>query len=129
MRVEKNVEDRLTVLKPLEEKLDSRLAPQLKEEFVHLNTRGSKHIVLNLVNVKYVDSSGLSAILTGNRMCRTNGGVLVISNVNPHVEKLIKISHLESVLQVLPTEQEAKEAVYMMLLENEITEQENDISN
>lgn len=120
MRFEKSVEDRYTVIIPREEKLDSRISPQLKGEFIQLNTQGVQNLILNLGEVKYVDSSGLSAILTANRLCSGAGGVLVISNVNPHVEKLIKISHLDSVLHVLPTEEEAREAVYMMELEKEI---------
>jgi anti-sigma B factor antagonist len=125
MRFEKSVEDRYTTIKLLEEKVDSLISAQLKGEFIQLNTQGTKNIILNLGDVKYVDSSGLSAILTANRLCGAAGGVLVVCNLNAHVEKLIKISHLESVLNVLPTEEEAKEAVYMMELENEIQEEEN----
>lgn len=120
MKFEKSVEDRYTVIKPKEEKIDSRISAQLKGEFIQLNAQGTQNIVLNLGEVKYVDSSGLSAILTANRLCSGAGGVLVISNVNPHVEKLIKISHLDSVLQVLPTEEEARDAIYMMELEKEV---------
>ena len=125
MRFEKSVEDRYTVIKPMEEKVDSRISPQLKSEFIQLNAQGTKNIVLNMGEVEYIDSSGLSAILTANRLCGAAGGVLVITNLNQHVEKLIKISHLEAVLNVLPTEDEGREAVYMMELENEIKEEEN----
>ncbi|MEM9984724.1 MAG: STAS domain-containing protein [Bacteroidota bacterium] len=126
MRFEKIIEDRFTVIKLLEEKVDSRISPQLKSEFIQLNAQGTKNIVLNMGGVSYVDSSGLSAILTANRLCGSAGGVLVVTDLNPHVEKLIKISHLESVLNVLPTETEGREAVYMMELENEIQEEEKD---
>jgi anti-anti-sigma factor len=126
MKFEKSVEDRYTVIKPKEEKLDSRISPQLKGEFIQLNAQGIKNIVLNLEEVKYVDSSGLSAILTANRLCNGTGGVLVISNINPHVEKLIKISHLDNVLHVLPTEEEARDAIYMMELEKEVEDGDKD---
>lgn len=124
MRFEKSVEDRYTVIKLMEEKVDSRISPQLKGEFIQLNAQGTKNIVLNLSEVKYVDSSGLSAILTANRLCGSAGGALVMTNLNTHVEKLVKISHLESVLNVMATEEEGREAVYMMELENEIQEEE-----
>jgi anti-sigma B factor antagonist len=126
MKFEKSVEDRYTVILPKEEKLDSRISPQLKGEFIQLNAQGTQNVVLNLSEVKYVDSSGLSAILTANRLCSGVGGVLVISNVNPHVEKLIKISHLDSVLHVLPTEEEARDAIYMMELEKEVDDSDKD---
>ena len=120
MKFVKQVEERYTVLKLLEEKLDTRISPQLKSEFINLNTLGVRNIVLNLEDVKYVDSSGLSAILTANRICSGAEGVFVLCHLNPHVEKLIKISHLENVLNILPTEAEARDAILMNELEKEI---------
>ena len=80
--------------------------------------------MLNLKDVKYVDSSGLSAILTANRLCAAAGGVFVICHLNPHVRKLVEISHLNSVLNILDTEEEARDAIFMSEIENEIVEQE-----
>lgn len=122
MRVEKQVEEKYTALKLLEEKLDSRLAPALKSEFITLNAEGCKNILLNLQDVKYVDSSGLSAILTANRLCAAAGGILVICDLNSHVRKLIEISHLNTVLHILETEAEARDAIFMSEIENEIIE-------
>ena len=124
MKFEKSVEDRLTVIKLLEEKLDSQISPSLKSEFIHLNTTGVRNIVLNMDTVKYADSSGLSAILTANRLCKNADGVLILSNLRDHVRKLITISKLETALNILPTETEAKDAVYMAEIEREIQLQE-----
>jgi anti-sigma B factor antagonist len=122
MRVEKQVEEKYTALKLLEEKLDSRLAPALKSEFITLNAEGCRNILLNLQEVKYVDSSGLSAILTANRLCGAANGVLVICCLSSHVRKLVEISHLNTVLQIVGTEVEAREAIFMAEVENEIME-------
>ncbi|MDX2282938.1 MAG: STAS domain-containing protein [Bacteroidia bacterium] len=120
MRFEKNVEDRHTVIKLLEEKLDSRISATLKSEFVNLSAIGTRNIILNLDQVRYADSSGLSAILTAKRLCDNAGGMLVVSNLTSHVEKLIKISQLDTVLNILPTESEAREAVFMHEIEREV---------
>ncbi|MEM6803306.1 MAG: STAS domain-containing protein [Bacteroidota bacterium] len=120
MRFEKSVEERHTVIKLLEDKLDSQIAPALKSEMVNLNAQGVRNVLLNLAEVKYVDSSGLSSILTANRLCGAAQGILAISNINPHVEKLIKISHLENVLKIFPTESEARDAIFMLEVENDI---------
>lgn len=120
MKFVKQAEERYTVLKLLEEKLDTRISPQLKSEFINLNTLGVKNIVLNLDDVKYVDSSGLSSILTANRICNSAAGILVLCHLNEHVEKLINISHLDNVLNILPTEAESRDAILMRELEKEI---------
>lgn len=120
MRFEKSVDDKYTAIKLLNDKLDTRISPDLKSEFINLNAQGIRNIILNLEEVKYVDSSGLSAILTANRLCSTAGGLLVLCQINSHVEKLIKISHLESVLNILPTQEEAAAEIFMAEMENEI---------
>ncbi|RMG32080.1 MAG: anti-sigma factor antagonist [Bacteroidetes bacterium] len=124
MRIEKIAEEKYTEIKLLEEKLDSRLSPELKGELIVLNTNGAKNIILNLKEVKYADSSGLSAILTGNRLCQSAGGTFVLSNLSDHIKKLIKISHLENVLTIVPTAEEAREAIFMDEIERELNEQE-----
>ncbi|MEO0897998.1 MAG: STAS domain-containing protein [Bacteroidota bacterium] len=120
MRFEVNAEERYTAVKLLEEKLDSRISPDLKAEFVNLSTKGVKNLILDLEDVKYVDSSGLSAILTANRLCQNMSGVMVMCHINPHVDKLIKISQLEGVLTLLPTKEEAREMIFMREIANEI---------
>lgn len=82
------------------EKLDSTLAPNLKAEFVLLNKTGEKNILVDLSGVKYCDSSGLSALLVGNRLCNELNGKFVINAPQEMVEKIIKISQLDKVLNI-----------------------------
>ncbi len=117
--------DKYTILKPEVEKLDTTVAPDLKTEFINLNNEGTKHMILDLSTVKYVDSSGLSAILVANRLCGNNNGALVITCLNDHVKKLIQISQLDEVLNILPTVEEASEAIYMHELESDIKSEDS----
>ena len=80
-------QDQYTVLKLQEEKLDTVLAPNLKSELVTINAEGIQNLILDLGEVKYTDSSGLSAILVGNRVFSESNGFFVIANVNDHVLK------------------------------------------
>jgi anti-sigma B factor antagonist len=102
------------------EKLNSTIAPDLKEDFIRLSQEGEVNLILNLEEVKYCDSSGLSSLLTGNRQCRDNGGRLIICSLQDMVDKLIKISHLDSILKITPTFSEATDLMKMELLEDEI---------
>ncbi len=103
-----------------EDKVDATLSPELKTTFVTLNAEGMKNLILDLKDVKYVDSSGLSALLIANRLCTDSDGILVMSAVTDHVMKLIKISQLEKVLTILPTKEEAIEHIFMTELENDL---------
>ena len=68
--------DSYTLIKVAEEKLDTHIAPTLKSELVLVSGNGEKNIVLDLENVRYCDSSGLSAILVANRLCKNANGTL-----------------------------------------------------
>ena len=113
-------QEQYTLLKLEEEKLDTTIAPDLKSELVTLNAEGIGNLILNLEQVKYTDSSGLSAILVGNRVFSEGGGIFIVSNLNDHVMKLIKISQLDNVLNILPSQQEAIDAVFMHELEKDL---------
>jgi len=117
--------EQFTLINLHEEKLDSTLAPQLKSDFVSLHTEGTKNVILDLKEVKYIDSSGLSALLVGNRISNDGGGILVLTSISDHVIKLIKISQLDTILNILPTVEEARDAVFMHEIEGDLKEDEN----
>ncbi len=104
-------QERYTVFKLHEEKLDTVLAPSLKSELVTLNAEGVQNLILDLSEVKYTDSSGLSAILVGNRVYGESNGFFVIARITDHVMKLIKISQLDSVLNIADSVEDAIEAI------------------
>ena len=96
-------QENYTIFELGEENLNSLIAPSLKSEFVILKNEGIKNLILNLSPVKYVDSSGLSAILTANRLWSTDGAFVLTGIVHDSVKKLIEISRLRSVINVLDT--------------------------
>ena len=96
-----------TLIKVLEEKLDTHIAPTLKSELVLVSGNGEKNIILDLGNCRYCDSSGLSAILVANRLCKNASGTFVLTALNDAVERLITISQLDTVLNISNTLEEA----------------------
>jgi anti-sigma B factor antagonist len=100
-----------TLIKVLEEKLDTHIAPTLKSELVLVSGNGEKNIVLDLSNCRYCDSSGLSAILVANRLCKNSNGTFVLTGLNDAVERLITISQLDTVLNISATIEEAQKMI------------------
>ena len=116
--VEKN--DKYTIFRVGEETLNSLCAPDLKSEFVILKNEGIRNLIVDLQDVKFVDSSGLSAILTANRLFG-DGGSFVLTGVNhPAVKTLINISRLDSVLAMVPTVAESVDYVMMEEVQREL---------
>lgn len=121
-------QEKYAVFRLEEENLNSLLAPNLKSEFVIFANEGIVNLILDLSGVKYVDSSGLSAILTANRLWKELGMFILTGIVHPSVKKLIEISRLDSVLTIIPTVQESIEYVFMEELERDLNaEVEEDV--
>ncbi len=100
-----------TLIKVLEEKLDTHIAPTLKSELVLISGNGEKNIILDLSSCRYCDSSGLSAILVANRLCKNSNGTFVLTGLNDAVERLITISQLDTVLNITGNQAEAQKMI------------------
>ncbi len=120
MKITYDKQDSYTLLTLNEENLNSVIAPDIKAEFISLHTSGTQNLILDLSEVNYVDSSGLSAILIAERTFKEKGTFVMIGVNSDNVKKLISISKLDNILNIVPTMAEAKEFVYMSVLEHEL---------
>jgi anti-sigma B factor antagonist len=118
--------EQYVVFTPMEEKLDTLLSPKLKSELLTVHAEGYHKLIIDMSHVKYADSSGLSALLVGNREFNKNGGLFIIVNPQEHVMKLIKISMLDKVFTLVGTLEEAAEAVFIHEIDAEDNEEEED---
>ena len=125
--IDKN--EQYTVFSLLEENLNSLMAPSLKAEFIIYRNEGINNFILDLSNVKFIDSSGLSAILTANRLWKDYGSFVITGVDHASVQKLFEISQLNSVLEIIPTIQESIDFVMMEELERELKAEANTDDN
>jgi anti-anti-sigma factor len=109
-----------------EENLNSLIAPNLKSEFVFLRNEGVQNLILDLKDVAYVDSSGLSAILTANRLWKDHGAFVICGVSAPSVQRLIKISRLDTILSVMPTHSEAVDYVLLDVIQRDLSGSEEE---
>lgn len=116
--IDKN--EKYVVVKLHEQKLNTLIAAELKSELLILNTQGFNNIILDLSESLYCDSSGLSAILVGNRLCRNSNGAFVITGLSEGVKKLIQISQLDQVLHITYSVNEAVDFVLMEEIERNV---------
>lgn len=103
--------DTFTLIEVLVDKLDSHIAPSLKSELVLVSGNKEKNIILDLSNCRYCDSSGLSAILVANRLCKNASGIFVLTGLQTAVERLITISQLDTVLNIANSVDKAQEII------------------
>ncbi len=118
--IERNQKEQYTSVRLGNEKLDATISSDLKAYFVTIVQEGVRNIIFDMSQVRYSDSSGLSAILVGNRLCQEAGGSFVLCTLSDHVSKLVRISQLDTVLSIVPTLGEAVDLVMFNEIENQL---------
>ncbi len=94
------------------DRLDTKIAPDLKSQFISLaNAPDSGHLVLDLGNIQFADSSGLSALLLAHRLFRDSDRSFVLCNLSERVQKLVDISQLTSVFTIAADFQDAAKRI------------------
>ena len=112
--------EKYVLIKLNESKLNSLNSPQLKSELILCNSEGQRNIILDLSNVKYSDSSGLSSLLVGHRICKNADGTFILARINENITRLIAISQLENILNIVGTVDEAIDLIFMEEIEKEL---------
>ncbi|MFT6844372.1 MAG: anti-sigma B factor antagonist [Flavobacteriales bacterium] len=100
------------IISVLSEKLNAQIAPELKSAIVMANKEGNKNLIIDLSGARYCDSSGLSALLVGNRLCLEASGVFVLAGLQPIVKKVISITQLDKVLNITSNVEEAEKMIF-----------------
>jgi anti-sigma B factor antagonist len=117
-------QEKYTVFTLHEENLNSLLAPHLKSEFKLIYEEGQTNFILDLSDVKFVDSSGLSAILTAKRLWDDIGNFMLTGVNNVSVKRLIEISKLDDVLNILPTVEECIDFIFIEEIQTELSDED-----
>ncbi|MGB2924009.1 MAG: STAS domain-containing protein [Limnothrix sp.] len=90
-------------------RLDIRTAWQFRLELQECISKVSPHIVINLSQVSFVDSSGLTALVAGMRDADKNKGSFRICEVHPESRLVFEVTMMDSVFEIYDTEKQALE--------------------
>ena len=92
-------------------KLPQRLvmenAPAVRKDLLHLINTGHQQLVLDLGEVAFVDSSGLSVLVSALNAANKNAGSVVLLNLTNDVRALIELTRMHEVFQIFADEQAA----------------------
>lgn len=109
LNLEKKIE-RLTLLLRIDGELDMHTASDLRQAIdSEIEKRGIRTVILNLQDVQFVDSSGLGVILGRYKKLLPLGGKLKITNVPPHIYKIMELSGLPKIISFYIDEAHAYE--------------------
>jgi len=80
--------------------LDAATAPRLDEELVRLTGAGTSRITLDLAEVSFISSPGLSVLDAGRRHLREKGGDLALQAPTPMTMKVLEMTGMTGVFAI-----------------------------
>lgn len=99
----------VNIIRIREKQLTSHEAPEMKTALLSFALEEDEKFLLNLKEVESMDSTGLGSFLFGIRQADDRGKDLRFCEVGSKVQFLIRIAHLDQVIRLYETEQEALE--------------------
>jgi anti-sigma B factor antagonist len=106
------------VLKP-KERLDITTAWQFRLKLQECISKLSSHVIVNLEQVDFIDSSGLTSLVAGMRDADKAKGSFRICNVHPDAKLVFEVTMMDTVFEIFETEQETVDKVFPNLVEKE----------
>jgi anti-sigma B factor antagonist len=76
----------------------------LREKLKSLIAEGKKKIVLNMANIKYIDSAGVGTLVAGHISAKTQGASLRLCHLGRKFHEVLQITKLLTVFDVYDTE-------------------------
>ena len=76
----------------------------LRQKLKSLIAEGNKKIILNMDNIKYIDSAGLGILVAAHVSAKLQGASLILSNLGTKFEEILQITKLVTVFEVFNTE-------------------------
>jgi anti-sigma B factor antagonist len=99
-------QDSLIIFKLIGELIDKDQPKVMVEDIAETLEKGTLNILLNLKEVRYINSSGLTVLINILTKVNAAGGKLAICNVNDRIKELLRITKLVKKFNVCGTEEE-----------------------
>jgi anti-sigma B factor antagonist len=98
-QIEERVDRGLPVIAVAGE-IDVATAPQLREALHGVIGQGQATVVLDLLDVTFLDSTALGVLVGGLKRCRELGGELHVVVIDPRIKKIFEITGLNKVFPI-----------------------------
>ncbi len=97
----------IVIINVKEERLDAHNSGELKSEMQKMFEEGRKDILVDLKDVRFIDSSGLGALVSGFKNAISHQGNLKLSSLQPQVKSMFELTRLHRVFEIFSSSSEA----------------------
>ena len=80
--------------------LDMATASLLRDELLRLTTDGATQVTVDMAELSFIDSTGLSVLITALKRLRQQGGDMALRSPTPGTRKVLEITGLTEVFSI-----------------------------
>lgn len=91
--------------------IDVHTVHQFKEAVTGILDRNIDHLIVDMQNVHYVDSSGLGVFVSSMKQVNSSGKTLNLVGCSPRIEHMFCITHLSSFIALHENMEDALKAI------------------
>jgi anti-sigma B factor antagonist len=91
--------------------IDLSTAPEFKRSLNQVIDEGHQDIVVDMKDVTYMDSSGFGTLLGITKRLRPEGGSVSLIGCNDAIQRMLRITRLNTVFGMFDQEEEALSAI------------------
>ncbi len=106
MKLETTMNSGVALVTAIAEHLDFENVNAFRREMDHVLSEATE-VVLDMRQLRFVDSSGLGAILSSLRRLSSSGGDLRLACVTPEVAALLQLVRLDQIIGIYESSEEA----------------------
>lgn len=110
MNLKTEANGKVMVVVVREERLDAHNSDELKIEMNRLFEIGTKDLLVDLKEVRFIDSSGLGVLVSGYKNASTHQGSIKLCSLQTQVKSMFELTRLHRVFDIYQTMDEALES-------------------
>jgi anti-sigma B factor antagonist len=107
MNISTEKHDSTVVVGLKEERLDAHNAGEFRDAILKLLENGDHQLIIDLSAVRFIDSSGLGALLSGYKNASMKTGSFILAGLQPRVQSMFELTRLHRVFDIYPNLNEA----------------------
>ena len=85
-------------------RLNATVAPEIKQQLTEALNDNGVEMVLNMKNIKFIDSTGIGTLISALKTAREHEGSFILCEIQSEVMSLLSLMKLDKVFDIFPDE-------------------------
>ena len=91
--------------------IDAYAAPQFMQAVTNILDGDEQHLIIDMHNVEYIDSTGLSILVFAMKRLSQNDGIVNLVGCKPNIERIFFVTQLSTFMALHQTIEDALKAI------------------